>query len=235
MLKSELRVGGAKMTGGLKLAIMVACAAMVAGCSATARSNEGSAVLSESYEGALPIQTQLIIGTLQLEQGDLAVSAEQAAELIPLWKAVRSLSSSDTAAEVEIEAVLNQIQETMTAAQLQAIAAMQLTQQDLFGAIQELGIGPGSQAEGDRASSQASGGEFGGPPGGFVFEGGPPEGFAGGGRPEGGPAPGFAENLSPDQIATAQAARAGQGLGGGRAGLFLIDPLLEMLEAKAGS
>jgi hypothetical protein len=227
------------MTGALKLALAVAGLVFLAGCAASAEPTGSAGVLSEGYEGALPVQTQLIVGTLQLEESETAVTREQAAVLIPLWKAVRSLSSSDTAAQAELEALMDQVQETMTAEQLQAIAAMQLTQEDLFGVMQELGIGPVGAEGGDQVfqfdGGQASGegqASGGGPPEGFVFEGGPPEGFQGGG-PGGGQL--FTQDLDPDQVATLEAQRGSGGGIGARAGQFLIEPLLEMLEAKAGA
>jgi len=229
--KSEYRNGGVEMTGALKLALAVAGLSVLVGCSGGAQPSGGAGPLSEDYEGALPVQTQLIVGTLKLEEGQWAVSAEQAAQLIPLWKAVRSLSSSDTAAEAEFAGLLDQIQETMTTEQLEAIADMQLTQEAIFSTIQQLGIQPGGEAAGDQvfqfSGGQASGG---GPPAGSIVEGGPPEGFQGAA-----PGEGFVQNLDPDQVATLEAQRGSGGGVGARAGQFLIDPLLEMLEAKAGA
>jgi hypothetical protein len=138
-----------------------------------------------------------------------------------------------------VAGLLEQIQETMTAEQMQAIAAMQLTQEDLFGEMQELGIGPGGGEGGDQVftfGGQASGegqAAGGGPPEGLVVEGGPPEGFQGGGPGNGGEV--FTQDLDPDQIATLEAQRGSGGGAGARAGQFLIEPLLEMLEAKAGA
>lgn len=228
------------MAGRRKLVWVAACL-LLTGCGAAARPSSSANVLSEEYEGALPVQTQLIVGTLKLEDSGAAVTAAQAAELVPLWEAVRSLSSSDSASQVELDALYQQIQETMTADQLQAIASMQLTQQDLFGVVRELGLGPAGAAAGDQVfefsgqgsgRGQASGGgqaSSGGPPAGFVIEGGPPEGFQGAG-PGGGQF--FSQDLDPDQVATLQAERGGAGA---RSGLFLIDPLVEMLKAKAGA
>jgi hypothetical protein len=59
------------------------------------------------------------------------VTAEQAAELLPLWQTLQVLSESDTAADQEMEALTTQVQETMTAEQRQAITAMNLTREDM--------------------------------------------------------------------------------------------------------
>ena len=215
--------------GMLRTWLVVLFLGLLTACSASGQPTESAAGLSEDYQGALPVQEQLIVGTLRLEEGEWTVTADQAAELIPLWKAVRSLSSSDTAADSEVQAVLQQIQETMGAEQLEAIAAMRLTQEDLFSTVQELGIQPGGAAAGDQASGAAAGG----PPAGFVIEGGTPGGFQGGGHGGGGQV--LTQDLDPDQLATLEARRASGG--GPRAGgwQFLIDPLLEMLEAKVGA
>ncbi len=65
---------------------------------------------------------------MKLDGSQNAVDSQTAAQLLPLWKAVRSLSASDGAAAEEIQAVYRQIEESMSAEQIQAIAAMQLDQ-----------------------------------------------------------------------------------------------------------
>ena len=224
----------------------VGALAVLAGCGpATA----AGSILTEDFEGALPASLQLILGTLQLEGTELTVSAEQASSLAPLWKAVRSLSASDTAAQAEIEAVLNQIQESMTREQLEAIAAMELSQEDLFTAVQEMGIQPLGQGDAGRFSDSGTGdfiagGSEGGPPGGGAAGGGaifigPAGGSPGGGGP-GGLAgdqltEGFTSDLDPDQIATLEARRESGGGLSARMAAFLVDPLIELLEARAGA
>ncbi len=84
--------------------------------------------------------TRLALGTLNLEGTDLAVTAEQAAGLLPLWKAVRSMGSSDTASSEEIDALYEQIQESMTADQMAAINSMNLTQEQISSLMQKFGI-----------------------------------------------------------------------------------------------
>lgn len=196
--------------------------------------SQGSAPgkLSTSYSGALPVIGQLAAGTLSLEGGELAVSAEQAAALVPLWQAYRALSQSDTTASAELEALTNQIIETMTSAQIDAINAMQLKQADLGSLMDRLGLRPALAADATpgagftRGEGFAQG--FAGPPpqggpgeGGFVFSG----GFEGGGGP----------GLSLNPGATPQAARTPRAGGNSRQTLFLIEPLLRMLQERAGA
>ena len=122
-------------TLGLILALtLTACVA------STSTSEAGASTPSDSTS-ALSTQDMLILGTFQLEGTDYAVTAEQAAELLPLWQIYQDLLTSDTAAQAEIDALLEQIQQTMTADQMQAMNAMDLSQQDVFSVMQEQGIG----------------------------------------------------------------------------------------------
>lgn len=184
--------------------------------------------------GELPATTQLILGTLGLDDTDQTVSAEQAAELLPLWQTMQVLSESDTAAQQEIDALITQIEETMTPAQIQAITDMNLTREDMMSIMQEQGLaaGPaGGQSNNAQGGNPNGGGDFvpgaGGPPGGA-----PPQGgFPGGGGGFGGGG-GQGAELSPDQIATAQASR--QTGGGNGIPPMLINAVVEYLQEKAG-
>ena len=115
----------------------------VVGCSkieaAPSERASKAGILSESYANALPVEGQLVVGTLRLEAG-VAVDAAQAGELRPLWMAFRSLSESDSASPTEVEALVDQIQDTMTEPQLESIAEMALTGRDLMSLSEELGI-----------------------------------------------------------------------------------------------
>jgi hypothetical protein len=66
----------------------------------------------------LSTQVRLILGSMALTESDLKLTQEQASALIPLWKVMKTLLSSDTAAGEEIEALLNQIQTVFSAEQL---------------------------------------------------------------------------------------------------------------------
>jgi len=64
----------------------------------------------------VPVATMLVIGTLQLEGTQQAVTDEQAGELLPMWQVYQSLTNSSTAAQAEIDGLVEQIRETMTSA-----------------------------------------------------------------------------------------------------------------------
>jgi hypothetical protein len=205
-----------------QIILMVGLWLVVAGLSAcsggavAANEAPASGVLNADYENALPVQLQLAVGIFALDGIDNAIDAQAAAELLPLWKAVRSLSESESVAPEEIEAVFKQIEETMDPEQVQAIAAMQLTGADMTRLAQEMGLnfGAGGRLGEMTPEMQATieaareSGDF--PPGGFA--GGGPEGggVPGGAFPGGGPGAGGLQGggLTTEQQATLQARRA---------------------------
>ena len=195
----------------------------------TAQTNTPSAQI-EPGNGELPEITKLVIGTLNLKETENAVTPEQAQELLPLWRVYLSLLSSDTAAQEEIDGLVEQIKETMTSEQLQAITDMNLTQRDIFTLMEEKGLGMGGTQRNNSSGGNNTGngnnfpgGGFGGPPDGFV----PPDGGFQGGPGGGG------QNLNPEQIATAQAARQQGGRGGGAfMPTALLDALIKLLQEK---
>jgi hypothetical protein len=200
--------------------------------------NPDTSLQADPNSPELPLSTKLAIGTLKLEATEYAVASDQATELLPLWQVLNSLSSSDTAAPEELTAITEQIQETMTAEQLQAIEEMGLTQEDMFATMQELGLvnAPQANVEGIPQPGAGFGGGPGqGPDGGFVPGGAPPGGGPGGGE---GPGGGFGgQGLTQEQIATAQARRAeGGGAGfGNRMATPLVEAVIKLLESKADS
>ena len=222
-------------TIGLTLALAVAVLAGCGGGEATeapvdAGESESytSAVLDTSYTDALNVSTQLVLGTIRLEETESAVTPEQAAALLPLWQALRG----GVTAQAEVNAVLKQVEGTMTEEQLAAIAAMQLTQEDMRAWMEEQGLGVGAGFRGAdedpdvRATRQA---EFGG----------------GEMPPEMATRRAEFENMSDEEReemrATAQAGggfpggtgAGGRGGAGGRAFNFLLNPLIELLTQRA--
>lgn len=187
-----------------------------------------------SQAQTLPAATQLIVGIFKLDGTAQAVTAEQAKALLPLWQVYQDLLTSDTAAQEEIDALVEQVQETMTTEQMQAITDMNLTQQDVISVMQDQGMGISQRSNmgnGDGATTTGGGG-FAPPDGGFPSGGGftPPDGGFQGRPGDGG------QNLTPEQIATVQAARQ-QGSGGGGAFIpsALLDALIKLLQEKADS
>ena len=216
----------------LYMGVIVSMTLMMVACGNGSPNNTANSeitMLNEDYPDALPVQTQLTLGTLKLEDTDHAVDSKQAAELLTLWRAVLSLGTSDITAEGEIDAIVSQILETMSSTQLETIAGMELTQEDIFEVTQELGFARGGDltAEGDPDGSSQDRILPGGNPGDGLPGGGP---GGGGGRPEG-----FGQDLDPEQIATLRAERADGQLVRNRFSMLLINPLIQMLEERSQS
>lgn len=202
-----------------------------------------------------PIEQKLAIGTLMLEGSDKAITAEQAKTLLPLWKAVKALSSNSNTAQEEINAVYSQIQDAMTADQVQAIKDMSMSMEDTRSLMQKYGVqlpqnpgGSGGQqlSESERATrvaqfqaqrgNQSGGtqnrgrqGGTGGVPGGNF----PPGGEFPGGEFPGGAA-GGTRSGTPNAQGTPQPNASGRGFRGGFNNIF-IDPLIKLLTERAGA
>ena len=236
----------------LVVALAVATLAGCGGEATTAPADTGdgetyvSEVLDTSYEGALSVSNQLALGTMQLEGTENAITPEQAVALLPLWQALQG----GVTAEAEVNAVLKQIEGAMTQEQLAAIAAMQLTQEGLQAWMEEQGPGMGGgfpgpggdmseeEREALRATRQAESGGQGVFPGGGEMS------------PERATRRAEFENMSEEERealrATVQAGGGmpggsgggpggpgGRGGAGGRQLMFLMNPLIELLEARA--
>jgi len=177
-------------------------------------------------DNALQPASQLIVGTLMLEDTEYAVDAELAPYLVPYWKVYRSLLESDTTAPEELAALIDEIQEVMDADQVNYIASLELTQEDLMVFMNESGIMEDMRPEG---IEEGDGTRPGRPDG-------MPEGTGPGGG-QGGQGGGM-DGMDPEVMATMQAEREAAGGGGGTAGNRMITPLIEalieLLESKAG-
>jgi hypothetical protein len=118
----------------MTLISLAVLALSLAACSAAAISPVGavepdtyqSKVLTTDYEGAASVRNQLLLGTLALDGTGLAITAEQAAQLLPLWQALRGTSKTGGSSQQEINALLSQIEGVMSAEQLAAIKEMKL-------------------------------------------------------------------------------------------------------------
>ncbi|MBN2146557.1 MAG: hypothetical protein JW726_04175 [Anaerolineales bacterium] len=235
---------------------------LLAACSSAAATGETDTTVqtsgtpipgTDTAAGELPESMQLVLGTLQLADSDTPITSEQAAVLLPLWKAVRSLGNSDTAAQAEIDALYVQIRGTLSEEQIAAIEEMELTPQTMMAISEELGIDtgfgsreemtPAMQATMDalRASGEWAGGpgEGGEPPEGFE----PPSsgGMRGGGEMPGGGGmagggdmpPGDVTGFSPEQLETAQASGATNRTMNNTINSMWLDALISILEEIA--
>ena len=177
----------------------------------------------------MPLSTKLAIGTLKLDETEFAIASDQASDLLPLWQVLLTLTTSDASAQQEINAIVEQIQETLTSEQLQAIEEMSLNNESIFTTMQELGL---IQQQVNASGTLQPRGNF--PGGGGFPGGGPPGGSPGGGGGQGGFG-GEGGQLSLEQIATAQARRAeNSGENGFRSRMLvpLIEAVVELLESK---
>jgi hypothetical protein len=215
---------------------------VLAGCSSSGTEEEQTLVdttISTDADGTIAIPqgmqdatevTQLLFGTLMLEGTDRAVTPEQAAELLPLWKLYRSLLESDISAAAEIEAVAKKLSQAMTAEQLAAMENQAFDREQMSAIMEDLGVEMTRGTEGE-------GGNF-TPPEGIA----PPDGFApgeggapgGGGRGDGS-GPGGGTGINPEMMATRQA-RMETEVGGFQRGfnLPLVEALIELLEGRIG-
>lgn len=177
-------------------------------------------------ENALQPASQLILGSLMMEETEYAVDAELAPYLVPYWKVYRSLLESDTTAPEELSSLINEIQEVMNPEQVNYIAGLELTQEDLMVYMNESGIMESLRPEGvEEGDDSARPGR----PDGM------PEGTGPGGGQGGGPG-GGTDGMDPELLATMQAER--EAAGGGfrsndRMVIPLINALIELLESKA--
>jgi hypothetical protein len=132
-----------------------------------------AAAATVTASSGLSTATRLAMGTLKLECTSQAVTANQAAQLLTLWEGYQSLSKSDTSSQVELDALVEQIQGIMTADQLQAIEAMNLTDQSVSELMQSTGSSANASAPvSTPGSSTLSQGSPGGGPGGMPGGGG---------------------------------------------------------------
>jgi hypothetical protein len=240
------------------LSALMALLIIVAGCSSlnlpgakAATTTTPQNPLNEDLTNQ-PLSAKLAIGTLMLEGTNLAVNADQATQLIPLWKAVISLGSSNNTSQQETDAVYTQIEGVMTPDQINAIKKMSMTTKDTQALMQKLGVqvpqfgnGGGnfqnltqSQRETQIAQFAAQGGGNGNFRGGFDGGAGAPPGggnFGGGGGVPGGNTQGGGANQSGTGTTRAQRTPSTTQLarrqGGGN---FMAQELIRVLQERAG-
>jgi hypothetical protein len=179
--------------------------------------------LNASYENAVSIEQQLILGTIKLEGTNLAISKEQAAILIPLYTNLKTIVESmmpaqgtrgDSATkpqevnaetQTQIDAIIKNILATLTPEQVKAISEMKITHEIAQSIMTEKGIsmgGPGQGKEMPGANGQ------------------PPQGTPPVGGPNGGAGVPSSDGTK------------GQQPGGGMIPSELISTLIQLLQSK---
>jgi len=93
--------------------LIISTALVLAGCSSTS--------LTASANSGPSTASKYAFGILELEGSSNAVTASQTKQLLILWEGCRSLINSDTASQVELDALVKQIGSTLTAEQVKAI------------------------------------------------------------------------------------------------------------------
>jgi len=167
--------------------LLAAMALLLAGCSKGQTGSEtGTDPNAGPGEGGgVSLPMQLALGTLSLEGTENAVTPEQAAELLPLWKAVKSLSASNNVTTQELDGLYKQIQKAMTPEQMGAIQSMDLSAENMAEVMEKLGMEPPMNPMGELSPEQQSNMEA------RRSSGQRPEGFVPGGGQGGGPGGGM--------------------------------------------
>jgi hypothetical protein len=239
--------------------IMVLALAACSGNSAAAptddtSSNSSDAAAPSSTEAAAPAANNpgatgsgqsnpltgeelYLVGIFKLEGTDNAVTAAQAATLLPLWQSLLSQSGTPTLTADQISSAGDQIKAALTSQQLDAITALNLTQKDLFTLMSEKGLAQ-RRSGAANGTQQAPNGTPQAPNGGPQDVNGTPQAPQGtlqapngtGGGPQG-----FNGTPDPSRLATLQAGGGGQGRGGmnNRMNEALINALIELLKTKS--
>ncbi len=194
--------------GGGSSSASDAAAAPASGTTAAAADQVRAFAVDES--------TRLLIGTFSLEDTDLAVTQDQASQLLPLWQMLQALDASTTSSQVEKDAAVSGIRKAMSSEQLEAIEEMPLTGQEMTTLMQSLGVLP------EGAGAAAEDGQSRQPPAGFE-----PGDRAGGGGPQSG------EAFSQADVQAVRATREAEGGGFGQRNAALYPSLIELLQGRA--
>jgi hypothetical protein len=215
--------------------VLTACGASAAASQSNSPSGSLAGTGSPDQSNPAPINVtppagpsalQLAAGIIKLDGTSDAVTAQEAGQLLPLWQSLQQLENGptpqagaqgtpgprfDPANMQQVGAQVVLIENAMTPAQIQAITAMNLSRQDIFTTLQQVGIAMGGPGQG--------GGSFG--PNGGTFT--PPQG-----TPRAPRTPGAYQGN-------------GSNFNGGRQGFgnfipqTVVDGIVQFLQKKAGA
>ncbi len=123
--------------------------------------------LNATYENAVSIEEQLMVGAFKLEGTNLAISKEQANILIPLYTNLKTIVESmmpaqgaqgdpasaqpqtvNAETQAQIDTIIKEILAAMTPEQVKAISEMQITREIAQTLMTEKGISMGGRGQG---------------------------------------------------------------------------------------
>jgi hypothetical protein len=185
--------------------------------------------LNADYENAVPVEQQLIFGTLKLAGTEFSVTKEQATALLPLWTNLKTLSESmmpsqdgsnsqsQSDVQTQVSDLIKEIEAAMTPEQIKAISDMKITMDIAQTIMQEQNISMGG-ARGSGGGGQPPQGD---PPAGA------PDGSNGTGSP---PAMPSGDNAGQPPSDGGQQAGNGQMHSGMLLQPELIDAVIQLME-----
>ena len=140
----------------------------------SAQKGAAASALNTKYTDAVSVAEQLLTGTFMLADTNLSLTGEQTAQLIPLWTSLKE-AVQNSAAQEQTDAILQQIESTLTAEQVKAIVDFRITRQSMMSVLQDKGVTMGGPQGNGSGGPNGSGG--GTPP-----DGTPPAGGSGNGN-----------------------------------------------------
>jgi len=115
----------------LSLVALAISACAPAAPSSSVPTSAAASAIEITFTDAASLRSQLAYGIIKLKDTSNVVTTEQAKAMIPLWQAIIALSGDETTAAEELTAVQDQITQALTPAQIQAVAAMKITNTEL--------------------------------------------------------------------------------------------------------
>ncbi len=135
------------------------------------RAGTTTSALNTDYTDAVSVAEQLLTGTFMLADTNLSLTGEQTAQLIPLWTSLKDAAQNSVTQE-QTGTILQQIESTLTAEQVKAIAEFKITRQSMMSVLQDKGVTMG----GPQGNGGPNGQGAGTPPDGTPPAGGPGNG-----------------------------------------------------------
>lgn len=86
------------------------------------------------------LENRLAVGTLELEATSLAVTAEEAKQLLPLWSTIKDMMANPATTQSDLLGEYQRVEQGMTSDQLQAIQKLTLNQTDIQALMQKYNI-----------------------------------------------------------------------------------------------